>query len=104
MGLWRVRLGSQRAQSPWFPPPSAEAQRSIRWGEPGYPLGKKGYWIGLEGTDQNTRKFEGYGIHGTIEPDSIGKAESRGCIRLTNEDVAEVYDLLGVGSEVVIRP
>ena len=32
-----------------------------------------------------------------------GKAESRGCVRLRNEDVAEVYDLLGVGSEVVIQ-
>jgi LysM repeat protein len=61
--------------------------------DPQNPLGER--WLDLG---------DGYGIHGTIDPDSIGKAESRGCIRLTNEDVAEVYDLLGVGSEVVIRP
>jgi lipoprotein-anchoring transpeptidase ErfK/SrfK len=44
-----------------------------------------------------------YGIHGTIDPNSIGKAESRGCIRLRNQDVEEVYDMLAVGSEVTIR-
>lgn len=44
-----------------------------------------------------------FGIHGTIEPDSIGKAESRGCIRMRNEEVAEVYNFLVKGSEVVIR-
>ncbi len=61
--------------------------------DPKNPLGE--YWIDLG---------ESYGIHGTIEPDSIGKAESRGCVRLLNADVAEVYDLLDLASEVVIRP
>ncbi len=60
--------------------------------DPKNPLGK--FWLDLG---------ESYGIHGTIEPNSIGKAESRGCIRLLNEDVAEIYDLLDVGSEVIIR-
>ncbi|QDU36583.1 Putative L,D-transpeptidase YkuD [Maioricimonas rarisocia] len=60
--------------------------------DPTNPLGER--WIDLG---------DSYGIHGTIEPDSIGKAESRGCVRLTNENVAEVYKLLTVGSEVVIR-
>jgi lipoprotein-anchoring transpeptidase ErfK/SrfK len=45
-----------------------------------------------------------YGIHGTIEPGSIGKAASRGCIRLADADVIDVYDFLVKGSEVVIRP
>lgn len=44
-----------------------------------------------------------FGIHGTIDPDSIGKAVSKGCIRLRNSDVEEVFDFLIVGSEVVIR-
>lgn len=60
--------------------------------DPKNPLGT--HWLDLG---------DSYGIHGTIEPDSIGKAESRGCIRLLNADVAEVYDLLETGSEVVIR-
>ncbi|MCX7418715.1 MAG: L,D-transpeptidase family protein [Planctomycetia bacterium] len=60
--------------------------------DPKNPLGK--FWLDLG---------ESYGIHGTIEPNSIGKAESRGCIRLINEDVAEIYDILDVSSEVIIR-
>ena len=59
--------------------------------DPQNPLGER--WIDIG---------DGYGIHGTIDPKSIGKAESRGCIRMLNEDVAEVYNLLGVGSPVVI--
>lgn len=61
--------------------------------DPTNPLGER--WIDIG---------DSYGIHGTIDPESIGRAESRGCIRLRSEDVAEVYDLLEIGSEVVIRP
>lgn len=57
------------------------------------PLGSR--WLDLG---------DGYGIHGTIDPDSIGKAESRGCVRMLNTDVEQVYDLLTVGSEVIIQP
>ena len=39
----------------------------------------------------------------SIEPESIGKSESRGCVRMHNKDVEIVYDLLTVGSEVVIQ-
>ncbi|WP_298861261.1 L,D-transpeptidase family protein [uncultured Gimesia sp.] len=61
--------------------------------DPENPLGER--WIDIG---------DSYGIHGTIDPASIGKAESKGCVRMHNEDVAEVYDLLGLDSEVVIRP
>ena len=60
--------------------------------DPENPLGER--WIDLG---------DSYGIHGTIDPNSIGKAESRGCIRMRNEDVEVVYDLLSLGSEVVIQ-
>ena len=60
--------------------------------DPNNPLGE--HWIGIG---------DGYGIHGTVDSDSVGRAESRGCIRMTNEDVAEVFSLLSIGSEVVIR-
>ncbi|MEI8379489.1 MAG: L,D-transpeptidase family protein [Planctomycetota bacterium] len=56
------------------------------------PLGER--WIDLG---------DSYGIHGTIEPESIGKAASRGCIRMREKDVIEVYDFLVKGSEVTIR-
>jgi len=60
--------------------------------DPANPLGER--WIDIG---------DSFGIHGTIEPDSIGKSESRGCIRMLNDDVAEVYDFLTVGSTVWIR-
>jgi lipoprotein-anchoring transpeptidase ErfK/SrfK len=56
------------------------------------PLGER--WIDLG---------DSYGIHGTIDPDSIGKAESRGCIRMGDREIIEVYNFLVKGSEVAIR-
>lgn len=66
--------------------------RVISADDPKNPLGER--WVDLG---------DSYGIHGTIEPDSIGKAASRGCIRLGDKDIIEVYDFLVKGSEVVIR-
>ncbi|KAB3530498.1 L,D-transpeptidase family protein, partial [Alkaliphilus pronyensis] len=44
----------------------------------------------------------GYGIHGTDTPESIGTAASRGCIRMYNEDVEELYDIVPLGTPVRI--
>ena len=60
--------------------------------DPQNPLGER--WIDIG---------DSYGIHGTIDPESIGHNESRGCVRMLNSDVEEVYDLLVVGSEVRIQ-
>jgi lipoprotein-anchoring transpeptidase ErfK/SrfK len=65
---------------------------SIEPDDPANPIGER--WISLG---------NGYGIHGTIHPESIGKSESRGCIRMHNADVGVVYDLLTIGSEVVVQ-
>ncbi|MBL8013750.1 MAG: L,D-transpeptidase family protein [Candidatus Omnitrophica bacterium] len=43
-----------------------------------------------------------YGIHGTIEPELIGQSVSSGCIRMRNEDVQELYDLIPMGTKVII--
>ena len=61
------------------------------WGE-----GFGGRWLGLD------VPWGKYGIHGTRESGSIGTAASHGCIRMFNEDVAELYDLVDIGTEVVI--
>ena len=79
-----------RIASPQYTDPNG---RVIEGGQPTNPLGT--HWIDLG---------DSYGIHGTIEPNSIGKAESAGCVRMRNEDVVEVYNFLVKGSEVVIRP
>lgn len=60
--------------------------------DPSNPLGE--YWMGLGNH---------IGIHGTINPASIGAAVSRGCIHLGDSDINEAFQLLGVGSKIVIR-
>lgn len=62
-------------------------------GDPKNPAGTR--WMRLDGA---------FGIHGTNEPESIGKAVSDGCIRLRNGDVEELFDLLVTGGPVIIKP
>ena len=57
---------------------------------PGNPVGTR--WMGLS--------VKGYGIHGTNEPKSIGKAASHGCIRMAQKDLEEMYELVSVGDTV----
>lgn len=52
-------------------------------------------WLGFD--------LAGYGIHGTTLPETIGTQASKGCIRMLNSDVEEIYDLLPVGSQVIIK-
>jgi hypothetical protein len=42
-------------------------------------------------------------IHGTNEPETIGQAISSGCFRLVNDDVADLYDRVSVGTHVIVR-
>src|SRR5207247_8321933 len=51
------------------------------------PVGTR--WLGLS--------LKGFGIHGTNQPRSIGRAKSHGCIRLRNADVEELFELVRVG-------
>ena len=104
-GMWKVAPGKKMTKAVWYPPPNSEHRRAMRPGEPDYPLGEEGYWIGLEGVGENTAGQEGYGIHGTNDPGSIGKAESLGCIRLADPDIELLFALLYEGwSTVEIRP
>src|SRR5882672_5753973 len=45
-----------------------------------------------------------YRIHGTNQPSTIGTFVSSGCIRLTNEDIADLYGRVQVGTRVVVLP
>lgn len=105
VGLWRVDPAKKLQQADWNPPLTAGVdQRIIRWGDPNYPLGTRGYWIGLEGIERKTQFKHGFGIHGTNDPSSIGRAASLGCIRLTDEDIDFIYGALYVKySTVTIR-
>jgi len=57
------------------------------------PVGTR--WMGLSA--------KGYGIHGTNQPNSIGKAASTGCIRMGKRDLEELFELVTVGDPVEIR-
>ena len=51
-------------------------------------------WMGFD--------LAGYGIHGTIEPDKMGQQVTAGCVRMRNEDVEQLFDLVPVGTSVTI--
>ncbi|MFK7884198.1 MAG: L,D-transpeptidase family protein [Phycisphaerales bacterium] len=59
--------------------------------DPMNPIGE--FWLGLRGVGESA-DVTGYGIHGTIEPDSVGQNRSMGCVRLRDSDIAMVYELL----------
>ena len=51
-------------------------------------------WMGID--------KEGYGIHGSVDPTSLGQHVTAGCVRMSNSDVEELYDIVPVGTEVTI--
>ena len=83
--------------NPTFYPPRGGA--IVAADDPENPLGE--HWIGIKGIGGDAVGQERYGIHGTIEPDSVGRSESLGCIRLHNADVSELYTLLVPGKSHV---
>jgi hypothetical protein len=58
-------------------------------------------YMGVLGTHR-LEMGDGYGIHGTNAPESIGRSASHGCVRLRNEDIAKLYDMVEVGTAVYI--
>ncbi|MHC5123706.1 MAG: L,D-transpeptidase family protein [Planctomycetota bacterium] len=98
-GRWQVESGGKLIKPTWTDP---DTGKTYVGNDPDYPLGSR--WIAIEGIDDATRPRTGFAIHGTKDPESIGTRSSRGCIRLYNGDVVEVYNLLYGGiSEVQIK-
>ena len=97
-GHWVVKPGGKLISPTWtdrFTGKTYEAE------DPDYPLGSR--WIGLEGIAGAAKGRRGFAIHGTKDAQQLGAARSRGCIRLYDEDVILVYDLLTPGlSHVVV--
>jgi hypothetical protein len=97
-GRWLVKQGGKLIQPKWTDPDTGKVYVGSA---PDYPLGSR--WIALEGLDGKAVGRTGFAIHGTKDPQSIGTRSSRGCIRLHNGDVIEVYNLLQEGiSEVLV--
>jgi len=94
-----VKQVARKAEWPdWYPPQEMIERQPylprMTAGGPGNPLGARAMYIG--GTV--------YRIHGTNDPTTIGKNVSSGCIRLTNEDVTDLYERVKVGAKVIVLP
>jgi len=94
-GLLKV---TRKAEWPdWTPPPEMIARQPylprFMAGGPGNPMGARALYLGATI----------YRIHGTNQPQTIGSAVSSGCFRLVNDDVADLYGRVPVGTKVVVR-
>ncbi|ODT72154.1 MAG: hypothetical protein ABS75_04995 [Pelagibacterium sp. SCN 63-23] len=89
---------TRKAEWPGWTPPPAMRKRvpdlpAFMPGGPDNPLGARALYIG------STL----YRVHGTSEPWTIGQAVSSGCIRLTNDDVIDLYERVKVGASIVVN-
>lgn len=89
VGYFVVRPNSKLVNPAWVNPRTGE---KFAADNPMNPIGE--HWIGLDPADAASAKFTSYGLHGTIEPGSIGKQMSMGCVRLASDDIALLYELL----------
>ena len=92
---------SSRVENPQHTDP--ETGKVFDKDDPMNPVGE--HWIAIRGTEPATEKLSGFGLHGTIEENSIGRSESLGCVRMLPNDIALLYEVLSPGrSEVLLRP
>jgi LysM repeat protein len=92
VGMWKAKVGGKMVKPTWTDP---ETGKTYHADDPDYPLGSG--WIALDGTDSRTRGIEGIAIHGTNDETTIGTKSSRGCIRLYNGELIELYDMFEPG-------
>jgi len=90
---------TKKAEWPDWTPPAEMLERQpylprFMAGGPGNPLGARAMYLGASI----------YRIHGTNDPSTIGDRVSSGCIRLTNDDVADLHSRVNIGTKVVVLP
>jgi lipoprotein-anchoring transpeptidase ErfK/SrfK len=73
--------------------------KRVPFGDPRNILGTR--WMGFVGTDNNGQGA-GLGVHGTSLPESVPGRESKGCVRMINNEVEELYDFMPQGGKVII--
>src|SRR3954471_22939812 len=92
-----ARVNGKHVLPAWTPPAEVRADNPalpevIPGGAPNNPMGVAA--MTLSGGE--------YAIHGTNRPDSIGKSASYGCIRMLNDDIADLFERVAVGTQVVV--
>jgi LysM repeat protein len=87
IGEWEVT--TKQVNPAWTDPRDGQHYRPD---DPTNPIGE--HWIGLDCVAGECIGRSGFGVHGTVEPESIGGDMSMGCVRMLPDDIAEVYDLL----------
>ncbi len=98
-----AQIGMKRRWPRWLPPEEmvVRDEKAKKWangmpGGPENPLGARAMYLYANGVDTL------YRIHGTNDPSSIGKALSSGCIRLLNQDIADLFLRVPIGSKVIV--
>jgi lipoprotein-anchoring transpeptidase ErfK/SrfK len=93
-------VGRKEEWPPWIPTAGEQARLgpfpAYVTGGPQNPMGARGLYLYSGGKDTL------YRIHGTNQPEYIGQAISSGCIRMTNEDVIDLYNRVKLGTTVVV--
>lgn len=90
----RFVIVGKTAKPTWTDPKTG---RVFKYGEAGHIIGS--HWMRFSRDGRETS----FGIHGTVEPDSIGQAASDGCIRMLNDQVGQLFQMVPEGTEVLIR-
>jgi lipoprotein-anchoring transpeptidase ErfK/SrfK len=95
-----AQVGKLQEWPDWIPTPEIQERLGPYparvAGGPRNPLGARGIYLYEDGKDTL------YRIHGTNQPEYIGSAISSGCIRMTNEDVIDLYNRVKLGTPVVV--
>ena len=98
-GMFMVRPRSKLINPEWRNPRTGEHYFPD---DPKNPIGER--WIGLVGVEQGNSGIKGYGIHGTVDPASIGQQASMGCVRMLPPGLDITYELLTEpNSTILIR-
>lgn len=100
-------VGAKKQWPDWTPTPEMierEPELYEQWadgmpGGPGNPLGARALYLFERGRGDTFLR-----IHGTDQPQTIGRAVSNGCARLVNAHVIELYDRVPIGARVVLYP
>lgn len=96
LGHFRVRPQSKLVNPEWTHPVTGEHYAAE---DPKNPIGE--HWLGLEGVDATNRELVGYGMHGTVDPSSIGQDMSLGCVRMLDTDIAIVWECLTEPNSII---